>query len=184
MKRDMSKQKLPAGNDTQVVGRLRTHGLIITLSMTLAACAVGPDYQRPSMDVGDGFKQAAVPAATEANVGWVQADPDAAEVRADWWKLYADDTLNALMEALPQQNLDIRLAEARYRQAQAALLGARAGFYPTVGTNVSVERTGSGGGTIIESGTRSFGGGASNTYALSGSVSWEVDLWGRVRRSG
>ena len=124
-------------------------------------------------------------ASAPTNTGWVQAQPGMAPLRADWWVLYEDATLNELMEALQAENLDVRLAEARYRQAQAALQSARSGFFPTVGSNVSMERSGSGGGTAsgIDGGTRSFGGGTSNSYSLSGSVSWELDLWGRVRRS-
>src|SRR5690606_30771305 len=57
--------------------------------------------------------------------------------------------------------------------------------FPTIGSNASIERSGSGGGTASGAGGGGvgFGGGASNSYALSGAVSWEVDLWGRVRRS-
>ncbi len=158
-------------------------GLIALL--TLAGCAVGPDYQRPAIDVGTQYRQAAVAADPQANAGWVQVAPDAAPLRTDWWVLYGDATLNALMADFQEGNLDVQLAEARYRQAQAALRSARSGFFPTVGSNASVERSGSGGGTAtgIEGGSRSFGGGTSNSYTLSGSVSWELDLWGRVRRS-
>ena len=153
--------------------------------LVLAGCAVGPDYQRPAIDVGAAYRQAAIAADPEANAGWVQARPDAAPLRPDWWALYGDATLNELMAAFQEGNLDVRLAEARYRQAQAALRSARSGFFPTVGGNASVERSGSGGGSASGSGGGggSFGGGASNSYVLSGSVSWEIDLWGRVRRS-
>ena len=158
-------------------------GLISCL--VLAGCAVGPDYQRPDMDVGERFKQASVAADPQANAGWVQARPGASELRADWWVSYGDAVLNDLMATLQEQNVDIRLAEARYRQAQASLQSARSGFFPTVGSNASIERSGSGGGSASGSGggSGSFGGGASNSYSLSGSVSWEVDLWGRVRRT-
>ncbi|NLC35638.1 MAG: TolC family protein, partial [Alcaligenaceae bacterium] len=141
--------------------------------LVLAGCAVGPDYQQPAFDVGTAYGQAAGPVDPAANAGWVQAAPGTDELRPDWWTLYGDAALNDLMQTLQFQNLDIQLAEARYRQAQAALQSARSGLFPTVGSNTSVERTGSG----------SAGGGVSNSYNLSGSVSWELDLWGRVRRS-
>ena len=149
----------------------------------LAGCAVGPDYRQPELNLGDAYRQAA--ADPVANAGWVQARPEAAPLRADWWTLYGDPLLNELMQGLEQENLDVRLAEARYRQAQASLQAARAGFFPTIGSNASIERSGSGGGTASGAGGGGvgFGGGASNSYALSGAVSWEVDLWGRVRRS-
>jgi len=146
-------------------------GLVALL--TLAGCAVGPDYQRPAIDVGTQYRQAAVAADPQANAGWVQVAPDAAPLRTDWWVLYGDATLNALMADFQEKNLDVQLAEARYRQAQAALRSARSGFFPTVGSNASVERSGSGGGTAtgIEGGSRSFGGGTSNSYTLPSSVS-------------
>lgn len=154
-------------------------------ALALAGCAVGPDYQRPDIDVGAAYGQAAAEIDPSVNAGWVQASPGADTLRPDWWTLYGDDGLNRLMETLEAQNLDIRLAEARYRQAQASLQAARSGFFPTVGSNASVERSGSGRGSASggEGGSAGFGGGASNSYSLSGTVSWEVDLWGRVRRS-
>lgn len=154
--------------------------------VALAGCAVGPDYRQPDVDLGDRYKQAAVAPDPQANAGWVQASPESEPLDSDWWRLYQDPVLDGLMLEFQQANLDVRLAEARYRQAQAALRSARSGLFPTVGGNASVERSGSGGGTVTgsEGGGGSFGGGGpSNSYALSGSVSWEIDLWGRVRRS-
>lgn len=150
----------------------------------LAGCAVGPDYRQPEIDVGAAYRQAGVPADPVANTGWVQVEPGAAKLRSDWWTLYGDAVLNGLMAELQEQNLDVRLAEARYRQAQASLQSARSGLFPVVGSDVSVERSGSGAGTG-GGGTGEGGGlgrGPSNSYSLAGSVSWELDLWGRVRR--
>jgi len=153
--------------------------------LTLAGCAVGPDYRRPDIDVGAAYGQASAQIDPSVNAGWIQASPGSEPLRSDWWTLYGDARLNGLMAALEAENLDIRLAEARYRQAQASLQAARSGFFPTVGSNASVERSGSGRGSASggEGGGAGFGGGPSNSYSLSGSVSWEVDLWGRVRRS-
>lgn len=167
--------------------RLRTCLALCGLAL-LAGCAVGPDYQRPEIDLGLNYRQA-VAADPQANAGWVQAGAVSDVLPSEWWTLYGDDTLNALMEAFKDENLDVRIAEARYRQAQASLQSARAGLFPTIGSNASFERSGSGGGTSSGLDGRSgslgggFGGGPSNSYSLSGSVSWEVDLWGRVRRS-
>src|SRR5690606_25325582 len=149
----------------------------------LAGCAVGPDYRQPELNLGDAYRQAA--ADPVANAGWVQARPDAAPLEPAWWTLYGDPLLHDLMPGLQQESLGVRVAEARYRQAQASLQAARAGFSPTTGSNASIERSGTGGATASGAGGGGvgFGGGASNSYALSGAVSWEVDLWGRVRRS-
>jgi outer membrane protein TolC len=94
--------------------------------------------------------------------------------------------LAAARESLQQSNYDIAQAEAQYRQAQALLQSSRSAFFPTVGTSASFTRSGTGrGGSASDiSGLGSFGGdNPSNQYGLSGDVSWEPDLWGRVRRS-
>ena len=141
----------------------------------LGACAVGPDYQRPALDIGASYKegQGEVP-------GWKPAEPRDQVDRGAWWRVYGDATLDGLVERLNASNQTIAQAEANYRQA-LGLGGARAGFFPTVGANAGVTRSGSGGGT--QGGSSSSGGNVSNQYSLSGSVSWELDVWGRVRRS-
>ena len=133
----------------------------------LSACAVGPDYQRPAIDLGDSYKEAQAE-------GWKPAQPRDAAERGAWWRVYGDATLDGLMAQLNAANLSIAQAEANYRQAQALVQGARAGFFPTVGADAGVTRAGGGG--------SASGAGVSNQYSLGGTASWELDLWGRVRR--
>ncbi|MBV7484397.1 efflux transporter outer membrane subunit [Bordetella sp. BOR01] len=134
----------------------------------LSACAVGPDYQRPALDVGEAYKEA------QGQDGWKPAQPRDAAERGAWWQIYGDATLDGLMGQLNAANYTIAQAEANYRQAQALVQGARAGFYPTVGANAGVTRAGGG--------SSATGTGVGNQYNLSGTASWELDLWGRVRR--
>jgi NodT family efflux transporter outer membrane factor (OMF) lipoprotein len=150
-------------------------GLLVLL---LGGCAVGPNYTRPVVDVGTSYRE---------TQGWMPATPRDAELRGDWWKLYGDPELDRLMNELLVSNLTIAQAEAQYREAQALVQSARANFFPTVGAGASMTRSGSGSGQSgssdsFGSGNRSNGGGASNQYTLSGTVSWEPDLWGKVRR--
>nr|WP_237173281.1 efflux transporter outer membrane subunit [Paracandidimonas lactea] len=181
---------------------------VAALLALLAGCAVGPDYHRPDLEVGAAYKElpaqgaetrapgssaygaAPVPegqdamssgASTQAAgggafPGWVRAQPADTALPSEWWSLYADGVLSGLMARLAQGNFDIAQAEAKYRQARAALGAARAGLFPTVGTSASATRSGGGasGGGIGDVG---------NQYSLSGTLSWEVDLWGKVRRS-
>lgn len=137
----------------------------------LAGCAVGPDYQVPEVQVGAHYKEVE---------GWKPAQPSDQAPRPDWWRSFQDPQLDTLMGEMLKANLNIAQAEARYRQAQALVRSAGAGFFPTLGTSASATRSGSGSGG---SGTGGAGGGAGNQYSLSANVSWEVDLWGRVRRS-
>jgi NodT family efflux transporter outer membrane factor (OMF) lipoprotein len=148
---------------------------MIALCGALGACAVGPDYVRPDVDVGAQYKegQADTP-------GWKPAQPRDLADRGAWWKVYQDPVLDDLMVKLNAANLDIAQAEANYRQAQALVRGARSAFFPTVGAGAGVTRSGSGGGT----GSGAIGTGTvGNAYSLSGTVSWEADIWGSVRRS-
>ncbi|WP_029580114.1 efflux transporter outer membrane subunit, partial [Bordetella hinzii] len=148
---------------------LPARALPLALAALLAGCAVGPDYQRPDIDVGTAFKegQQTVP-------GWRPAQPADTVARGQWWTIYGDPLLDGLMTRLNSANQTIAQAEANYRQAQALVGVARAGFFPTVGAGAGVTR--SGGGT--SSGSASVG----NQYSLTGNVSWELDLWGRLRR--
>ncbi|OZI62539.1 efflux transporter outer membrane subunit [Bordetella genomosp. 11] len=145
---------------------------MMALCGALGACAVGPDYVRPAMDVGTQFKEG-----QDDTPGWKPARPNELADRGAWWQVYQDPVLDDLMRRLDAANLDIAQAEANYRQAQALVRGARSAFFPTVGVGAGVTR--SGGGTGASSGNGTVG----NTYSLSGTVSWEADLWGSVRRS-
>ncbi|MGE8688179.1 MAG: efflux transporter outer membrane subunit [Achromobacter sp.] len=144
------------------------------LCALLGACAVGPDYQRPALDVGAAYKEG------QGEVeGWKPARPRDEADRGEWWRVYDDATLDGLVARLNASNQTIAQAEANYRQALGLVRGARAGFFPTVGAGAGMTRSGSGQGGS----TSSSGSNVSNQYSLTGSVSWEVDLWGRVRRS-
>lgn len=123
------------------------------------------------------------------NRGWVPALPGHDAVLTNWWTLFGDPTLDTMMQNVLAANFDLAQAEAVFRQSQATLRATRAGLFPTLGTSASVTRSGSGrsgSGAGFSGGESSFSGGGgsvSEQYALSGTVSWEIDLWGRIRRS-
>lgn len=151
----------------------------LTLFVLLSGCALGPDYQRPSLDTPAQFKQAQ---------GWKAAVPADALERGAWWELYGDAELNRLVETLNVSNQNVAASEAAYRQARALVQSARAAFYPTLSANTSMTRSGQGGGssTVRTSDgsviTSSGGGGISKNYNANLGVSWELDVWGRLRR--
>ncbi|HLD64442.1 MAG TPA: RND transporter, partial [Pseudomonas sp.] len=91
--------------------------LALGLLLGLGACALGPDYQRPSLATPAQFKQSA---------GWKAAAPADGLSRGAWWTLYGDAELNALVERLNLDNQNLAAAEAQYRQARALVRGARA----------------------------------------------------------
>ncbi|MFV0282695.1 MAG: efflux transporter outer membrane subunit [Castellaniella sp.] len=141
---------------------------IAVVALALSACTVGPDYVRPAQDVGAAYAHAPAPEGS-----WVPADTPPRALPTDWWTLFGDAVLDDLMRRMPPGNLDLAQAEAQFRQARASLDSARAGLFPTLGVSSSVSRAGQG---------VSQAGNPSTTYGLSATASWEVDLWGRVRR--
>lgn len=136
----------------------------------LSACALGPDYQRPQLDIPDQFRQVQ---------GWKPAAPADALDRGNWWSLYDNGELNGLVEQLNVSNQNLAAAEAQYRQARALVRGARAAFYPTLNAGVEVGRAaGSGGG-----GSQGLINSRRESFDANLGLNWQLDLWGRLRRT-
>lgn len=142
--------------------------------MLIAGCAVGPDYKKPDAPSAPQFKEAQ---------GWPQywqrAAPRDQLPRGTWWTVFGDAELDNLMQRVDVSNQNIKVAEARLRQARAVAGQARAGLFPTVTANGSVTRSKS----PSLSNAPSFATGAVDNYNLGLNASWDFDLWGRVRRS-
>lgn len=177
----------------------KIHLLTALLALPIAACAVGPNYARPEAAVPTGFKTAP---------GWIAATPADHLDRAGWWKLFGDPVLDELATRATRANQSIALADANYRQARAVVREQRAGLFPTISLDASGVRSGSGRGntiTTIGSGgntggtgtapgtgtnpgtgtgtTISTGRSGNSTYRVNIGASWEVDLFGRIRRT-
>ena len=147
--------------------------LSLSLCMVmLSACAIGPDYERP---------QAADPVQYKAAEGWSQANPSDALIRGAWWELYGDRQLNGLVEKLNSANQTVAQSEAQYRQAQALVRSARGAFFPTVDLSLGKNRSSQGTGSSNSSLTSSSSG-IRDTYTAEAGVSWEADVWGKLRR--
>lgn len=144
---------------------------LLALSLALTACTLGPDYQRPQLQTPAQFKQIE---------GWTQAQPGDALARGSWWQLYGDAELNALVERLNVSNQNLAASEAQYRQARALVRGARAAFYPSLSSSAGATRSSQGNGTTN---TNSSTSGVSKSYDLSLNATWELDIWGKLRRS-
>ena len=165
-------------------------GATLILVLALAGCTVGPDYVRPDIAVPAQYK--ALADAPEGWPGWKPAQPADDMPRGRWWERFGDAYLNALAEQVDISNQNVRAAEARFRQAQSALDQARAAWFPDIGGNAASTRSqsassGSGDGSGSSSGNGRSSGAAARairtTHRLSLSVNWELDVWGRIRRS-
>ena len=124
----------------------------------LASCALGPDYKRPDLVLPAGYKEAAPTSSAPSAIG------------ADWWTLFNDPSLTKLAEETLAANLDIKVAIARVKQAQAVTRSVTGNFFPALNSNSTARRSGSDAGS------------SATTYALPVSLSYEIDLWGRLRR--
>ena len=157
-------------------GRVKRTGLTVRMILMVflllpAACSVGPDYVRPTaVDT--------MPTAFKELDGWKVAQPRDGVLSVKWWELYQDPVLNSLVEQATVSNLTIAAAEARFRQARALVQAARAGYFPTLTIGASATRSQ----TPRNSTTSSRAGTEVSNFQLPLDLTWELDLWGRIRR--
>ena len=108
----------------------------IAASMALTACAVGPDYHRPTAPESTTFKELD---------GWKPSEPRDGIDRGAWWSIYSDDQLDTLERQIALSNQNVKMYEAEYRQALALVREAEAQLFPTVGLTAGAQRGGGGG---------------------------------------
>jgi len=147
---------------------VRAGAWIVVAAAVLAGCAIGPDYKRPRVTEPPTFRgQVTTEAASLAD--------------APWWDAFQDPILRDLIRDALQSNYDVAIAAARVQEARAAFVATRSDLYPSLDYGVSAGRAkvtpgvaGSPGGPALT---------ASNFYSATMAMSWELDIWGRIRRS-
>lgn len=137
--------------------------LLLAVSMCIAGCAVGPDYERPELDMPPGWRVEAQEATQLAN--------------AAWWEQFGDPVLDQLISSALAENLDMRIAAARVAQFSGALQATRAGLMPQLGYGAGADRARTSE-FLLPGGTDPY----STQYRAALSASWQLDLFGRVRR--
>lgn len=141
--------------------------LPVAAALALAGCAVGPDYQRPDVDVPQQYRP-------------VQSTVDYSQwLDERWWQQYGSDTLNRLVAATLKNNLTLKQAMANVERAAAALTISRADLFPQLGYSGTASKARSSEKTL--QGAQLEGKAVKNYEALA-SASWELDLWGKIRR--
>ncbi|NPT40642.1 efflux transporter outer membrane subunit [Paraburkholderia sp. 1N] len=168
---------VPSSHRTRLTQRARRGACIALASLSIAGCAVGPDYSKPTV---------AIPATFKEGVNWqrAQADPQAS-LSSTWWRMYQDDTLTQLIGQSLNANQSIAAAEAAYRLAQATVDANRASLFPVVTAGLSAKRSGTGPAAAssgISNTTGSTAAGVRNSVSATATASWEPDLWGEIRR--
>jgi outer membrane protein, multidrug efflux system len=160
------------GNNRLIAGGI----LLCLLPLALLGCAVGPDYRRPTADIPAAWKEA-------PPKGWKEAMPRDDLLKGNWWEIYGDPVLSALEQQAVAANQSLKAAMARVEQARALARIARADFFPTLIFNPSAIRTRESGNRAVQPGTAPTAPYTSNTFSLPLDLSYQLDVWGKVRRS-
>lgn len=148
--------------------------LLLAAGLAIGGCTVGPDYHEPQIDTPHGWS-ALEPGGSARGVTSV-TDPSAAAV-ADWWKVFNDPTLDALIARAARDNLTLAQAESRLRQARAARTVAASGLYPGVSAGASYTRDR----VPVTVGDHTRGN-TSNFFRAGLDATWEIDIFGGIRR--
>ncbi len=148
---------------------------ILSGMLLFVGCAVGPDYHKPEAT-------RIPPAYAGATNGWKMAEPQAHLPRGNWWEVFGDQELNRLEAAAAVANQNLRAAIAAFEQARALVNVARAGFFPHVTFDPSVTRQRDSANRPVN-GVSGGIGATYNNFVVPLDASYELDLWGRVRRS-
>jgi NodT family efflux transporter outer membrane factor (OMF) lipoprotein len=149
------------------------------LCMMLAGCNVGPKYVPPATTAPPAYKES--PEQFKENGAWTVAQPQDAALRGKWWEIYNEPDLNALEDDLNVDNQNIREAFENFMEARALVRETRSQLFPTLSVGPSYTRSqassnlGSGAIATNQSGKQA------QVFELPGEVSWEPDLWGKVR---
>jgi len=130
--------------------------------LIVTGCAMGPDYERPESAMPDAFEQATDAGQSIANL--------------NWWELFGDEQLNSLIRIALEQNKNMAVAISRIEEARAALGFVRSDQYPQFDVSAGANRGNSIPGTSVIMPI-------SNNFVLAGNLSFELDLWGKLRRS-
>jgi len=146
--------------------------LLAIAALQLTGCVVGPKYHPPVVQAPAAYKEVG---------GWKPAQPNDQNLGGSWWTIFNDPQLNALEDQINVGNQNLKAAEAQFRQARATLRYSRADYYPTVTAAPSATRT-------RVSANRPppnsiFNGITENDYVLPFDVSYQADVWGRVRKT-
>jgi NodT family efflux transporter outer membrane factor (OMF) lipoprotein len=139
--------------------------------LLVAGCTVGPNYRRPAAEVPPTYKEVGT---------WKQAQPNEQNLGGNWWEMFQDPQLNALELQVNVSNQNLKAAEAQYTQARALVRYNRAAYFPTIVGGASATRNRISNhrpASIVANGI------TYNDFQIPLELSYEVDVWGRVRRT-
>jgi NodT family efflux transporter outer membrane factor (OMF) lipoprotein len=152
--------------------------LLPAAALLLPSCMVGPNYVRPAAPVTPAYKEPP-PQAYKGDEIWKPVHPSDGAPRTPWWELFGNDELNSLEQQVAGANQELKAAEARFREARALVGLARADEFPTIGVGPGIS-------SLRESPNQPYfplaNSFATGDLVLPVDLSYEIDLWGRIRR--
>jgi NodT family efflux transporter outer membrane factor (OMF) lipoprotein len=146
--------------------------LVLTGTLALSGCAVGPKYRQPAAPTAPTYKEVG---------NWKTAQPSDQKLGGKWWEIFQDPQLNALEQQIDVSNQNLKAAVAQFQQARAALRYARADYYPTLSAVPSATRQKYSSNRPPRAAV--FGGITFNDFVLPLELSYQTDAWGRVTRN-
>ena len=152
---------------------------VLVLAGAVTGCTVGPKYHAPAPPqiTASNYKESTVN--FQDADGWKVASPSDAMIRGNWWEVFHEPELNALEEQLNINNQNIKQFFAQYMEARALVAEARAQYWPTITANLGWSRTRSS--SNLTNSTQANVGKQSSLWSAPLDVSWEPDLWGKIR---
>src|SRR4051794_3042670 len=153
---------------------------ILVISGLFTSCTVGPKYTKPNVPAAPGYRE--TPAASfQESAEWKAAHPSDAVIRGNWWEIFNEPELSGLELQVAGANPTVRAAEASFRQARAAVRINRSALFPslTVSPYIASNHLSANNPT----GALTARGATFGTFSLPIDLSYEADLWGRIRRS-
>jgi len=146
--------------------------------LALSGCMVGPKYAKPAALTAPA-DNGQLPAQFKESDGWNQAQPADQAVAQDWWRVFNSPELDSLESQVDVSNQTIKAAEAQFRQARALVAESRSRLYPTVSTDPGITTN-----RLSSAAALTFPGlGEYGNFILPFDLTYELDAWGRVRRS-
>jgi NodT family efflux transporter outer membrane factor (OMF) lipoprotein len=195
---------LPPSSDEKPLANARGSVVALISIALLSGCNVGPRYNVPATPPPPAFKESSPAEYRAAPPGtWKPAEPQDAVLKGKWWEMFNEPELNALEDQLDINNQNIVQYFQNFMAARAQVSEARAGFFPTVTADPAITKSGGGGHGSSTAGAVSPASGAGTGTTTTGSsstssvtvtpanfnitlpidVSWEPDLWGRIRNT-
>jgi NodT family efflux transporter outer membrane factor (OMF) lipoprotein len=153
------------------ISRTASFAMCLVGPFAIVGCTVGPKYQRPAVDVPPAYKELG---------DWKTAQPNEQNLGGAWWQIFQDPQLNRLEDQINVSNQNLKAAVAQYTQARAALRYYRADYYPSINGGAAATRN-----RISNNRPPAVttNGSTYNDFQIPVELSYEADVWGRVRKT-